>query len=121
MIELAAVIGHSPAIIYVNCKKSAIDLTTSFGQHTDIKAAAYTGEDTSKADKKAVLTNWAGGDITLVIATSAFGLGVNKSDVRYVYHIGVPESLEAWKHGAKNLEEEAGMVVHAKVSILQCN
>ena len=96
VIELAAVIGHSPAIIYVDCKKSAIDLTTSFGQHTDIKAAAYTGEDTSKADKKAVLTNWAGGDITLVIATSAFGLGVNKSDVRYVYHIGVPESLEAW-------------------------
>lgn len=96
MVELAGIIGHSLAIIYVDCKKSAIDLTTSFGQHTDIKAAAYTGEDTSKTDKKAVLSNWAEGDITLVIATSAFGLGVNKGNVRHIYHIGVPESLEAW-------------------------
>lgn len=96
VVELAGVIGHSPAIIYIDCKKSAIDLTTSFGQHSDIKAAAYTGEDTTKTDKKAVLSNWAKGDVTLVIATSAFGLGVNKSNVRHIYQVGVPESLEAW-------------------------
>ena len=94
--EIAQEIGNSPTIIYVDSKKSAIDLTTSFNQHSQIKAAAYTGEDTSKSDKKAVLSNWTDDELTLVIATSAFGLGVNKSNVRYVYHVGVPPSLEAW-------------------------
>ena len=86
--------------MYVDCKKSAIDLATSFNQHTDIKTAAYTGEDTSKADKKSVLMNWSADEITLVVATSAFGLGVNKPDVRNVIHLGVPDSLESWMQKA---------------------
>ena len=84
--EVAAEIGNAPTIIYVDCKKSAIDLATSFNQHTDIKTAAYTGEDTSKADKTSVLMNWSADDITLVVATSAFGLSVNKPDVDQECH-----------------------------------
>lgn len=94
--EMAQEIGNSPTIIYVDSKKSALDLTTSFNQHSEIKAAAYTGEDTSKSDKKAVLSNWADDEISLVVATSAFGLGVNKPNVNFVYHLGVPPSVEAW-------------------------
>ena len=44
--EMAQEIGNSPTIIYVDSKKSALDLTTSFNQHSEIKAAAYTGKDT---------------------------------------------------------------------------
>lgn len=43
-----------------------------------------------------MLSRWTDDDITLVVATSAFGLGVNKPNVRYVYHLGVPPTLEAW-------------------------
>ena len=42
------------------------------------------------------MLNWSHNAITLIIAVSAFGLGVNKADVRHNHHIGVPESLEAW-------------------------
>jgi len=42
------------------------------------------------------LLNWSHNEITLITAASAFGLGVNKADVRHIHHIGVPESLEAW-------------------------
>ena len=87
---MAQEIGNSPTIIYVDSKKSALDLTTSFNQHSEIKAAAYT------SDKKAVLSNWADDEISLVVATSAFGLGVNKPNVHFVYHLGVPPSVEAW-------------------------
>ena len=92
---MAQEIGNSPTIIYVDSKKSTLDLTISFNQHSEIKAAAYTGEDTSKSDKKAVLSNWADDEISLV-ATSAFGLGVNKPIVHFVYHVGVLPSVEAW-------------------------
>lgn len=96
VIDLATKIGQSSAIVYVDCKKSAIDLTTCFNQHTHLKTAAYTGEETSKADKRSVLANWCADDITVVVATSAFGLGVNKPNVRHVIHIGIPDSLESW-------------------------
>ena len=43
-----------------------------------------------------VLTNWCADEITVVVATSAFGLGVNKADVRHVFHVGIPDSLECW-------------------------
>lgn len=94
--EIAQEIGNSPSIMYVDSKKSAIDLTTSFNQHSDIKAAAYTGEETSRSDKKTVLSNWTDGEISLIVATSAFGLGVNKPNVRHVFHVGVPPTLESW-------------------------
>jgi len=85
--EVAAKIGKASTIIYVDCKKSAIDLTTAFNQHTDIKMAAYTGEDTSKADKKSVLMNWSADEITLIVAISGFSLGINKPYVRSMCHI----------------------------------
>ena len=88
-------------IIYVDCNKSAIDFMTAFNQHTDLKTAAYTREDTSKADKKSVLINWSADEITLIVANSAFGLGVNKPYVRCVIHLGVPDSLESWMQKAR--------------------
>ena len=98
--ELASEIANQPLIIYVDSKKTAIDLTTSFNQHTCIKTAAYTGEDTSKSDKSAVISNWSEEEVTLVIATSAFGLGINKDNIRKVYHLGVPDCLESWMQQA---------------------
>ena len=112
--ELAPEIGQHPCIIYVDSKKTAIDLTTSFNQHTDIKTAAYTGEDTSRNDKKAVLSNWSDEEVTLVIATSAFGLGINKDNVHRVYHLGIPPSIESWVQqagrGGRNGDVCTGML-----------
>ena len=100
--ELSPEIGDQPSIICVDCKKMAIDLTTSFNQHSNIKTAANTGEATSKSDKKAVISNWSDEEVTLIIATSAFGLGINKGNVCSIYHIGVPNSLETWMHAASS-------------------
>ena len=44
--------------------------------------------------KDEVLKNWTSGEISVMVATKAFGLGINQPDIDVVVNIGVPESLE---------------------------
>lgn len=55
----------------------------------------------SSQEKKEIQENFIGGYHNLIVATSAFGMWIDKSDVRYVVHYGIPSSLE-------NYLQEAG-------------
>jgi ATP-dependent DNA helicase RecQ len=55
------------------------------------RLALFTG-DTSGKDRKTIVRDWAKGDIDFVIATSAFGMGVDKANVRTVIHACLPDS-----------------------------
>src|SRR5690606_13033417 len=54
-----------------------------------------TGEDTA-AHRDAVLKGWRQRRLDIVVATSAFGLGVDQGDVRAVVHACLPESLDRY-------------------------
>jgi ATP-dependent DNA helicase RecQ len=45
--------------------------------------------------RTAVQEAWMVSDAGVVVATIAFGMGIDKADVRYVYHYNLPKSLEA--------------------------
>ena len=60
-----------------------------------IKSKAYhagLGSD----EREKVQNEWINGDISLVVATNAFGMGIDKSDCRYVIHYTLPFTLEAY-------------------------
>ena len=53
---------------------------------------SYTG-DTSDTDREILLEKWKANEFDVMIATSAFGMGVDKSNVRTIIHACVPENL----------------------------
>ena len=50
----------------------------------------------SQTDRKMVQRSFLSGDLDVVVATVAFGLGINKLDVRSIIHVGLPSSVETF-------------------------
>lgn len=81
-----------PMVVYVLEPSEAKDLQKKL-RHVGYKnIPVFTGE-TKAADRDAVLTGWKNHDFDVVIATSAFGIGVDKPDVRTIIHACCPENL----------------------------
>ena len=50
----------------------------------------------SAEERTAVQDWWTGSDRNIVVATIAFGMGIDKADVRYVIHLNLPKALETY-------------------------
>lgn len=64
-------------------------------QKVGIKAAYYHGQ-MKKSERDRVQQEWMDEVTPVVVATTAFGLGINKANLRYVVHYDLPASLEAY-------------------------
>lgn len=83
-----------PALLYVATRKG----TDSYAEELrelGLRAAAYHGAMAQKK-RDEVHSAWSAGELDVVVATSAFGMGVDKSDVRLIVHADVTESLDAY-------------------------
>ncbi len=82
---------NRPAIVYAPSRKSAEDLASMLGG----RAAAYhAGLEPSVRER--VQRHFQAGKLDVVVATIAFGMGIDKADVRTVLHIALPASVEAY-------------------------
>ena len=81
-------------IIYCMSRKKVEELADIL-KANDIKAAAYhAGMDNSV--RNATQDAFINEDIDVIVATIAFGMGIDKPDVRYVIHYDIPKSLEGY-------------------------
>mmetsp|Transcript_154921 Transcript_154921/g.495373 ORF Transcript_154921/g.495373 Transcript_154921/m.495373 type:complete len:696 (+) Transcript_154921:61-2148(+) len=83
--------GHSGLIYCLSCKD--VDHTTEALVARGVRAAAYHSQRLP-ADRQAAYTRWARGEVHVVVATIAFGMGIDKPDVRFVVHQSLPKSVE---------------------------
>jgi ATP-dependent DNA helicase RecQ len=89
----------SPSIVYVRNRKSCLDISSQL-QSLGIKSTFYHG-GLSPKEKDKNMELWMSENVQVIVATNAFGMGIDKSNVKTVIHIELPESLE-------NYYQEAG-------------
>ncbi len=87
--------GSLPAIVYAGTRAGAEEIAEMLSSELGEEAVAYhAGLD---RDRRAVAQRrFLADDVRVIVATNAFGMGVDKANVRTVLHAGVPASLEAY-------------------------
>jgi ATP-dependent DNA helicase RecQ len=93
MLEVARSVSGS-GIVYVRSRKETTDLSKFFNDHgipADYYHAGLPGDVRSSKQEQ-----WKSNHIRIIVATNAFGMGIDKPDVRFVMHKDLPESLEAY-------------------------
>lgn len=82
-----------PAIVYAPTRKAADEQAEAL--QAEQRAAAYHAGMTG-AERDRAQSRFLGGDIDVVVATIAFGMGIDKPNVRSVIHTGLPGSIEGY-------------------------
>jgi DNA topoisomerase-3 len=83
--------GRRPAIVYAPTRKGAEELARELGKSA---AAYHAGMDAQERDR--IQARFLGGHLEVIVATIAFGMGIDKPDVRTVVHVALPGSLEGY-------------------------
>ena len=78
-------------LVYVRSRKDSQTLATWFKSQDYAVAAYHAGLVTS--DRRQIERDWISGKLQFVVCTSAFGMGIDKPDVRWVVHYHAPELL----------------------------
>ena len=95
--------GRCPAIVYAPTRKETERLAAALGAHgsakgarrPSLRAAAYHA-GMRAADRERVQGDLLGDRLDVVVATIAFGMGIDKADIRTVVHTALPASVEGY-------------------------
>jgi len=83
-----------PGIVYVASRKHAVEIAAALSER-GIRAFAYHGGMPAK-ERGPLQDDFMADKFDVIVATSAFGMGVDKPNVRFVFHYDAPHSIDAW-------------------------
>jgi RecQ family ATP-dependent DNA helicase len=89
-----AMADNLPAIVYCGTRKSTEEVAEELARGGRATVAYHAGM--SAAARSESQRAFMAGEAEVVVATNAFGMGVDKADVRSVWHWALPSSLEAY-------------------------
>jgi bloom syndrome protein len=96
--EVAAYISqrkNQSGLVYCISKKDCESVSSALNESFNIKAGFYHA-DLPTTDRNSIQTLWMRGEIQVLVATIAFGMGIDKKNCRFVIHFSLPKSLEGY-------------------------
>ncbi len=90
----ACATSPSPGIVYAATRKCAEELATELDE-AGLRAACYHA-GLSARERTSVHQRFVADELDVIVATTAFGMGIDKPNVRYVFHHAISESLDAY-------------------------
>lgn len=82
-------------IVYASTRKNCEHLVELLGEQIDRSVAFYHGGLPTE-QRRQVQESFMSGETEIIVATNAFGMGIDKSDLRFVVHYNLPGSIEAY-------------------------
>ncbi|SDH39319.1 RecQ family ATP-dependent DNA helicase [Alteribacillus bidgolensis] len=84
-----------PGMVYVSSRKKAEKLSIMIKEETALTAFSYHGGMTQE-DRNLIQQQFLEGETNVICCTNAFGMGINKPDIRFVLHYNYPKDLESY-------------------------
>jgi len=85
---------NNSAIIYVRSRRKTRELAEVFNKNNISATYYHAGLDAKIRDVRQ--KDWTLGRVKIIVATNAFGMGIDKSNVRNVVHYDLPDSIESY-------------------------
>ncbi len=86
--------AEKPGIVYVGTRKAAETIMRQLDEQ-GVRALFYHG-GLKASERHGIQEQFMSGDAEVIVATNAFGMGIDKADVRFVYHYDISESLDSY-------------------------
>lgn len=104
-----------PFILYVTERNDARDWLRRLHAEGITRTEMFHG-DTNDTDRRRIIEQWARNGLDGIVATSAFGVGIDKRDVRSVIHAAVPETLDRFYQevgrGGRDGKSSASLLIY---------
>ncbi len=91
---LPGLVAHGPALVYAATRKH-VERAAEALRRRGVRAGLYHAGLTS-SDRTRVQDAFMAGQIPVVVATNAFGMGIDKADIRTIVHYDLPGTIEAY-------------------------
>ncbi|OAD44938.1 RecQ family ATP-dependent DNA helicase [Polaribacter atrinae] len=110
----------TPAIVYVNSRKKTTQIA-SFLNANNFKSSFYHG-GLSSVEKNISFENWMTEKTPIMVATNAFGMGIDKANVGLVIHLDLPTSIENYVQetgrAGRNSKKSFAVLLYNKSDVL---
>lgn len=94
VLELCKSLKNSSGIIYCQTRRSVREINAMLSSE-GISCSMYHG-GMNNEDRTSTMNSWMQNQKKVIIATNAFGMGIDKADVRYVIHYEISDSIEGY-------------------------
>ena len=107
-----------PFILYVTKRDDARTWLKRLRREGFLRSECFHGE-TGNTDRRRIIEMWSRNELDAIVATSAFGVGIDKRDVRAVIHAAVPETVDRFYQevgrGGRDGRASASLLIYSDV------